>query len=75
MKGKIIMKITEFRPLIISAKANDAIEWIETHCFHTEGPIAPGPFKLELWQKALISAIFGIVDEEGNRQFREVFPE
>ena len=29
MKGKIIMKITGFRPLIISAKANDAIELFE----------------------------------------------
>ena len=53
-------------------KANEAINWIETHCFHTEGPLAPGPLKLELWQKAMISAIFGIVDETGNRQFREV---
>ena len=53
-------------------KANTAIEWIEGHCFHTEGPLAPGPLKLELWQKAMISAIFGIVDESGNRQFREV---
>ena len=53
-------------------KANDAINWIETHCFHTEGPLAPGPLKLELWQKAFISAIFGIVDENGNRQFREI---
>ena len=53
-------------------KANDAVSWIETHCFHTEGPLAPGPLKLELWQKALASAIFGIVDETGNRQFREV---
>ena len=54
-------------------KANDAIEWIEAHCFHTEGPLAPGSIKLELWQKAFISAIFGIVNEDGFRQFREVF--
>ena len=54
-------------------KANDAIYWIETHCFHTEGPKAPGPLILELWQKALVSSIFGIVDENGCRQFREVF--
>ena len=54
-------------------KANTAVEWIETHCFHTEGPLAPGLLKLALWQKALISAIFGIVDKDGNRQFREVF--
>lgn len=53
-------------------KAGKAIDWIETHCFHTEGPLAPGPFKLELWQKAMISIIFGIVDENGHRQFREV---
>ena len=53
-------------------KANAAIEWIETHTFHTEGPKAPGPFILELWQKAFLSCLFGIVDETGNRQFREV---
>ena len=53
-------------------KANAAIDWIESHCFHVEGPLAPGPLKLELWQKALYSAMFGIVDKTGNRQFREV---
>ena len=46
-------------------KANAAIEWIEHHCFHTEGDLAPSLLKLELWQKAMISAIFGIVDEKG----------
>ena len=54
-------------------KANAAIEWVETHCFHTEGPLAPGPLKLEVWQKAMISAIFGVIDVAGNRQFKEVF--
>ena len=53
-------------------KANAAIEWVETHCFHTEGPLAPGPMKLEVWQKAMLSAIFGILDKDGNRQFKEV---
>lgn len=53
-------------------KANKAIDWIETHCFHTEGPLAPGPFKLELWEKAFVACIFGIVDKNGLRQFREV---
>lgn len=53
-------------------KANDAIEWIESHTFHTEGELAPGPFKLELWEKAFVSAIFGILDSDGKRQFREV---
>ena len=53
-------------------KANRAVEWIEAHCFHTEGKLAPGPLKLELWQKAFISCLFGIVDANGLRQFREV---
>ena len=53
-------------------KAGAAIEWIESHCFHTEGPLAPGALRLELWQKAMLSAMFGIVDKNGNRQFREV---
>lgn len=53
-------------------KGNGAVDWIEAHCYHTEGALAPGNFKLELWQKALVSAIFGIVDKNGLRQFREV---
>lgn len=53
-------------------KANHAIDWIESHCFHVEGPLAPSLIKLELWQKALIASLFGIVDENGVRVFREV---
>lgn len=53
-------------------KANKAIEWIETHCRHTEGELAPSLLKLELWQKATVSLIFGIMDEKGKRLFREV---
>lgn len=54
-------------------KANNAIDWIETHCFHTEGPLAPGPFKMEVWQKAIVSCIYGICDTKtGYRQFREI---
>ena len=52
-------------------KANAAIDWIEAHCFHTEGHLAPNPLKLELWQKAFIACMFGIVDKNGFRQFRE----
>ena len=53
-------------------KANDAVNWIEAHCFHVKGPLAPGPLRLELWQKAMISCIFGLTDETGQRQFNEV---
>lgn len=54
-------------------KANAAITYIENFCHHHEGVLAPGLVKLELWQKAFVSALFGITDETGARQFREVF--
>lgn len=53
-------------------KANDAIEWIESHCFHTEGPLAPKFVTLEVWQKAFFSCVYGLVDSKGQRQFREI---
>lgn len=53
--------------------ATKAVRFIETFCHHHEGELAPGLLKLELWQKALVSLIFGIIDESGSRQFREVF--
>ena len=54
-------------------KANDAIEWFEKHTFHCEGPLAPGNISLELWQKAFLSCVFGIMDPKTHtRQFREV---
>ena len=53
-------------------KANMAIRFIENFCRHHEGELAPGLIRLELWQKALISVIFGIVNKDGLRQFREV---
>lgn len=50
-----------------------AVDWIEEHGFHTEGHLAPGNIKLELWQKAFISCIFGLDDPTiGKRQFREI---
>lgn len=54
-------------------KAMRVIKYFEKHVFHVEGPLAPKPVKLELWQKSLLSLIYGIVDENGKRQFREVF--
>lgn len=54
-------------------KADAVIEWIESRCYHTEGTKAPGRIELELWQKAMLSCIFGLVDSDGNRHFREVF--
>lgn len=55
-----------------SKKAHKAINFIEKFAHHHEGALAPQNIKLELWQKALVSAVFGIVDKDGYRQFREV---
>lgn len=54
------------------AKADAVIAWIENNCYHTEGPLAPNPLRLELWQKSALSLMYGIVDENGKRIFREV---
>ena len=52
-------------------KASKAIRFIENFCHHCEG--RNDLITLELWQKATISVIFGIVDADGLRIFREVF--
>lgn len=52
-------------------KANKAIKFIENFCHHCEG--REDLLKLELWQKAIVSVMFGIVDADGIRIFREVF--
>lgn len=53
-------------------KANKAIRFMETFCRHHEGALAPQLIKLELWQKAFVSVVFGIMDKNGLRQFREI---
>ena len=53
-------------------KAQAAILFIENFCHHHEGELAPGKIRLELWQKAFVSCVFGIVDAAGLRQFHEV---
>ena len=52
-------------------KTQLAIDFIERFCRHSEG--RSDHLTLELWQKACVAAIFGIVDEKGLRIFREVF--
>ena len=51
--------------------ANRAIEFIEAFCHHCEG--RSDLIRLELWQKATVCLLFGIVDETGLRIWREVF--
>ena len=52
-------------------KATRAINFVENFCHHCEG--RNDLISLELWQKATISLMFGVVDENGLRVFREVF--
>lgn len=70
---EFIIQGLESRSFFFSPKkANKALKFIENFCHHHEGALAPKLIKLELWQKAFISVIFGIMDADGRRQFREV---
>ena len=61
------------RYIFDESKANRPIQFIEKFCKHSKGrKFAGKPVKLELWQKAFISAIYGFVDEEtGFRKYRK----
>lgn len=54
-------------------RAKHPIDFIEKFCHPSKGKQANKPLKLMLWQKAMIEAIFGFVDIEGNRKYRRVF--
>lgn len=51
--------------------ANRPIDFIERFCKHSKGEWAGESIRLELWQKAFIAALFGFVDDSGNRRYRE----
>lgn len=54
-------------------KANHALEFIENYTRHSKGKLGGKPFLLELWQKALIAATFGMVHKiDGTRKYQEV---
>ena len=53
------------------SKADHAIRFIETFCCQTSGEIGR-KLALQPFQRFLLSAIFGWVDDEGNREFQEV---
>ena len=53
-------------------KAEKPIAFIERFCKHSKGEWAGQPLKLQLFQKAFISALFGFVDAKtGYRKYRE----
>jgi phage terminase large subunit-like protein len=54
-------------------RAAHVIGFIERFCHPSKGLAARKPLKLMLWQKALISAVYGFVDAKGVRQFKEAY--
>lgn len=52
-------------------RGNHIIEFIENFCRHSKGKMGGKPVILELWEKAMLAAIFGFIDIEGNRKYRE----
>ena len=53
-------------------RANKPIEFIECFCKHSKGEWAGKEVKLELFQKAYISTLFGFIDKEtGFRKYKE----
>lgn len=60
------------RYLYDAEKADRAVDFIERYCHHSKG--RSDLLRLELWQKALVASIFGILNPKtGLRQFTEVF--
>ena len=54
-------------------KANNVIRFYEKFVRHNKGPLAPNVITLDLWEKAMLSVMYGIVDDQGVRVFREAF--
>ena len=52
-------------------RANHVIEFIENYCRHSKGKLGGQPVVLELWEKALLAAVFGFIDIQDNRRCRE----
>lgn len=66
----VVAGIRSGKYVFSAAKANKVIRFIQELCHHSKG--RNDLITLELWQKAMVSVCFGILDHNGNRQFREV---
>lgn len=56
------------------AYATRVVEWIETFCMLPSGKLGV-PFILEPYERMILELIFGFVDEDGNRRFKEALVE
>lgn len=68
----ILQGLSEHRWFWSQKLADNAIGFIERYCHHYKGKLAPQRIKLSLWERFVISLIFGIVDDAARRQFTEV---
>lgn len=53
------------------ARANHVIEFGENYCRHSKGKFGGQAVILETWEKAMLATVFGFIDIEGNRKYRE----
>ena len=68
----LVRKLDSQGPYFYSpARANHVIEFFENYLRHSKGKLGGRKVVLELWQKAMLSTIFGFVDMDGNRQYRK----
>lgn len=54
-----------------SKRANHVIEFFENFCHHSKGKAGGKRVILELWEKAMLATIFGFIDINGIRKYRE----
>lgn len=53
-------------------RAQKAVDFFPEYLVHIEGAMAGQPFELQPWQQAVIGNLFGWVDDQGLRRYREV---
>lgn len=51
-------------------RAKHAVYFIEEYCRHSQGEMGGQKIILETWERAMISTIFGFVDNDGYRKYR-----
>ncbi len=52
-------------------RANHIIEFFENYCKPSKGKDSTENVRLELWEKAMLATVFGFVDKNGLRKYRE----
>ena len=52
------------------ARANHVIEFVENFCRHSKGKMGGQLITLELWEKAMLAAVFGFVNSKGIRKYQ-----